>query len=132
MRLTEILPTNYLLQKDPMLMIDKIIKFTKDSICIKPKIPKFWIKEGCSFDSWIILEILGQTSELLWRLNGINGKGYLIKIENFLNFDKYDKRLLENLKITAVKKGQIGNFYLSHAEILNEKATNADFIHYFE
>jgi hypothetical protein len=69
-----------------MQMLDRIVESGDRRVTVKPKTELFFVAKSGILVPWIILEMMGQAAELLWRSKGMGGRGYLVKVQNFINF----------------------------------------------
>lgn len=121
-----------LYQRYPMLMLERVIKIENGQVCAKPKMDGFYTEKEKVFRPWMILESMGQTAELMWRIKGVKGKGYLARIDNFVNFP-LDIRMQDNFYIAAQEKNAFNKLYQSGVEFFysDGKHASAKITHFF-
>lgn len=125
---------NILCQRHPMLMLDRVIDISDGQICVKPKTDGFYAGKEHVFYQWMMLESMGQAAELLWRLKGMKGTGYLAKVDEYTNFPSklriqdYNFYIIAEEKIMFNKLCQSSiRFFYSDSQYASAKIT-----HYFE
>ena len=124
----------YLPQRQPMLMLDKVSDYSNDNIKVISALSHLFSEKCKIIMPWMILESIGQTAELLWRLNGMDGSCYLAKVENFSGFPSNLYFKGNDYFITAEKNTVFNNLCLSYVRFNygNEQYASANITHYFE
>lgn len=106
MHLNDFIIKDYLPQREPMLMLHKILTLDKELIEVVPAIP---LKDA---PLWVLLESMGQASQLLWAITENKGDYYVVKMDRFWK----SKDLPDRKTIIRAKKDICYN-HLFRAEI---------------
>ncbi|MEY9975859.1 hypothetical protein [Lysinibacillus sp. RC79] len=120
------------MQREPMLMIESIQKLDLNTLIAIPNYDEIWVNDDKVSMVSIVLEAMGQSAEILWRLNGLNGKAYLSKIEN-VEFSFFGLFPSDGVKIRAEIVSSFGSFKKSKIvyEYKDKALLSIQTIHFF-
>ena len=121
-------------QRYPMLMLDRVIDISEGKIDVKPKLEGFYAEKEYAFYRWMMLESMGQAAELLWRLKGVEGKGYLTSVEDYINFPSKLELHAYDFHIIAEEKNTFNHFYQSIIRFIynDNQFASVRVTHYFK
>ncbi len=123
---------SFLIQREPMLMIESIQKLDLNVLIAVPSYDEIWMTDNKVSLISIVLEAMGQAAEILWRLNGLKGKAYLAMIDK-VEIDSLDLLPREDVKIKAQILSSFGNFKKSKIiyEYKEKKILSIETTHFF-
>lgn len=113
----ELKPCKVLKQSNPMLMIKSVDKFISNEIICTMDICDTWKDRSREINIWMIIESMGQAAEILIRLKGAKGQGYLAKIDNFNFKEEVSNLEYESFVIKAKIQSNFMNYFVSYVEL---------------
>lgn len=126
--------TALLQQRDPLLMIEEVAEHADGEYLLAiPRLPAYWGAHSQAYTPTLLLEAMGQAAELLWRLSGASGKGYLTRVERF---DLLDEDLTADTGeiIRAQRDSRFGKLYKATVTCTRGNTLLASVVltHYFD
>ena len=127
-------PSDLLRQRDPLLMIERIAEHSEGEYLIAvPRLPEHWLANSPAYPPTLLLEAMGQSAELLWRLAGCAGKGYLTRVDRFdLHADDLTAGTGETIRARA--QNRFGKLCKSSIECMrgDQLLASVELTHYFD